>query len=484
MDRTTHIDTLIIGSGFGGIGMAIRLQKSGLASYIILEKAASIGGCWRDNSYPGAACDVPSHLYSYSFEPDFPWSRKFAPQTDINSYIAHCAKKWNLISKVHLNTEVQQADYDSRQQRWRVTTTAGDTYICKILISATGQLSLPAYPHIKGLDEFKGKVFHSAKWDHQYNLTGKHVAVIGSGASAVQLIPEVAKKAKALYVFQRSAPYVLNKPDRAYSSWEQTLKSRFPLIQLLDRWRLYWQHELRFFAFGGNKLAMKLFTHIFQHKLTKEVHSPELRKKLTPDYLMGCKRILISNNYFSTFNEENVSLVTDEVEEVSANTIKTSSQTITNLDAIIFATGFQSTRFLSPIQVTGLSGKKLADVWKDGAEAYLGMAVSGFPNFFMIYGPNTNLGHNSILAMIENQIRYIHSACQVTLLSNRPLNVRPNLQRAFNANIQEKLQHSVWGESCNSWYKTNGGKITNNWYGFVSQYYWLTKRVNMQDYES
>lgn len=479
-----HTDIAIIGSGFGGIGIAIQLQHAGMHNIVLLEKASDVGGCWRDNSYPGAACDVPSHLYSFSFEPKFDWSRKFAPQREIYAYIRHCAEKYHILPKVQFNTEVTAARFDEQQGVWFITTNTGKTISARVLISACGQLNRPAYPRLKGIESFKGEVFHSATWNHNYNLNNKTVAVVGTGASAIQFVPEIGKQVKKLSLFQRSAPYVIPKPDRSYSSWEHALYEKLPTLQTLSRAAMYTHHESRALAMTVFKSALKPFEWQFQRHLHKAIKDPVLRAKLTPDYPLGCKRILISNEYYETLARPNVDVVTDNIAEVTATGIRTKDGQEHPVDAIIYGTGFQATDFLAPMKITGRDGVDLNQVWRDGAEAYLGMTVSGFPNLFLLYGPNTNLGHNSIVYMLESQFSYILDA--VKTLQQRDLrfvDVRSQVQGVYNRWVQKQIKNTIWDAGCTSWYKTASGKNTNNWPGFTLAYRYKTRHFDSQDYE-
>ena len=479
-----HTDIAIIGSGFGGIGIAIQLQHAGMHNIVLLEKASDVGGCWRDNSYPGAACDVPSHLYSFSFEPKFDWSRKFAPQREIYAYIRHCAEKYNILPKVQFNTEVTAARFDEQQGVWFITTNTGKTISARVLISACGQLNRPAYPRLKGIESFKGEVFHSALWNHNYDLNNKTVAVVGTGASAIQFVPEIGKKVKKLSLFQRSAPYVIPKPDRSYGSWEHALYEKLPALQTLSRAAMYTHHESRALAMTVFKSALKPFEWQFHRHLNKAIKDPVLRAKLTPDYPLGCKRILISNEYYETLARPNVDVVTDNIAEVTATGIRTKDGQEHPVDAIIYGTGFQATDFLAPMKITGRDGVDLNQVWRDGAEAYLGMTVSGFPNLFLLYGPNTNLGHNSIVYMLESQFSYILDA--VKTLQQRDLrfvDVRSQVQGVYNRWVQKQIKNTIWDAGCTSWYKTASGKNTNNWPGFTLVYRYKTRHFDSQDYE-
>lgn len=475
---------LIIGAGFAGVGLAIQLQKRGIDDFLVLEKAASVGGTWRDNHYPGAACDVPSHLYSYSFEPKTDWSRKFAPQAEIVAYIQHCVDKHQLAGKIRCNTEVASAEFEQTSGLWRVIGKNGEHYLAQALVSACGQLNQPAYPRIPGLESFAGEAFHSARWNHAYDLAGKRVAVIGTGASAIQFVPEIVPKVQHLTLFQRSAAYVISKPDRAYKRWELALLRRWPWLQQIDRGLKYVQHEVRALAFIHFPALMKLFQFSFQRHLAAAIADPERQRQLQPDYPLGCKRILISNNYFPALAQGNVEIVNQAIQSITAHGVVTADGREHPVDALIYGTGFAATDFLAPMQIKGLRGVELNQAWRDGAEAYKGISVSGFPNLFLLYGPNTNLGHNSILYMLESQFAYVLN-CLGALQQQglRYMDVKPQVQQRFNQHLQQVIRHSIWEQGCTSWYKNAAGKNTNNWPGFTFTYRQQTRHLELADYD-
>ncbi|MEQ3694384.1 MAG: NAD(P)/FAD-dependent oxidoreductase [Thalassolituus sp.] len=475
---------VIIGAGFGGLGMAIKLKAQGQDDIVIIEKGGDVGGCWRDNTYPGAACDVPSHLYSFSFERHYPWSRRFAPQREIFAYQQHCAGKYDVYRHMRFNTEVAKASFDEAQGVWVITLTNDETIFARVLITATGQLNQPAYPKMPGIDAFKGAHFHSARWDHSVDLKGKTVAVIGTGASAIQFVPEVAKVAGKVMLFQRSAAHVLAKPDWAYTEREHRMLKRFPITQTLDRLKIYIANEARVLGFTSLQKAMALFEWQFKQQLKKFIKDPELREKLTPDYPIGCKRILMSNDYYPALAQDHVEVINQGISEVTATGVVDSEGQHHDADVIIYGTGFQATDFLTPMTITGRDGIALNDAWKDGAEAYLGISVNGFPNLFMLYGPNTNLGHNSIIYMLESQIHYVQQCIAAIDSQNlRSLEVRSFVQVSFNNIVQSKISDTVWNKGCHSWYKTESGKNTNNWPGFTFNYRRQTDKLDLNDYD-
>lgn len=474
---------LIIGAGFAGLGLAMRLRQQGVEDFLILEKAAEPGGTWRDNSYPGAACDVPSHLYSFSFEPKTDWSRRYAPQEEIFAYVQQCVAKYQLSPRIRCASEVAEAWFDEAAALWRVTTTDGASFSARALVSACGQLNRPLYPAIPGVERFAGESFHSARWRHDIDLRGKRVAVIGTGASAIQFVPAIVPKVKQLTLFQRTPAYVLAKPDRAYSRFELALMQRWPWTQKLDRGLQYLYHEARGVAFFVLPGLMKLMRASFLRYLARQVDDAGLRAKLTPDYPMGCKRILISNDYYPALAQPQVAVVSEAIREVSAGGVITADGREHAADVLIYGTGFAASDFLAPMQIRGLGGLELNQAWKDGAEAYKGISVSGFPNLFILYGPNTNLGHNSIIYMLESQFPYVLACLERLDQGVRYLDVRKPVQDAWNQRVQHAIEHSVWEQGCSSWYKNAAGKHTNNWSGFTFTYRLHTRRPDWSDYE-
>ncbi|MDF1820718.1 MAG: NAD(P)/FAD-dependent oxidoreductase [Alcanivoracaceae bacterium] len=479
-----HFRAIIIGSGFGGILMGIKLRAAGIEDFIILEKAADLGGTWRDNTYPGAACDVQSHLYSYSFEPKPDWNHKFAHQDEINGYIHHCAGKYGVLPHIRFRTELYSARFDEKDNRWHLRTGDGKALTTDILIAATGQLNKPLFPAIEGRDAFQGEAFHSARWNHDHDLAGKRVAVIGTGASAIQFVPEILPKVASLALFQRSAPWVIRKPDRAFRRWEKKLFAALPLLERLYRAFLYCSYESRALAFTRFKWLLEPWTWAVKRRIRRDVRDPQKREALVPDYKIGCKRILLSNDWYPAMDDDRLDLVTDPVARIEADAVVTRHGNRHTVDTIIYGTGFRATEFLSPIHITGRNSRELADVWKDGAEAYKGIVVNGFPNLFIVYGPNTNLGHNSIIYMLESQAAYIMDC--IHALDQRPgtaLNVKPERQQAFLDQVQASMQRSVWAAGCTSWYVDDNGRNPINWPGFTFSYRRQTKQADLGDFE-
>jgi cation diffusion facilitator CzcD-associated flavoprotein CzcO len=479
---TDPLGVVIIGAGFGGIGMAIRLRQAGIDDFTILEKATDLGGTWRDNTYPGAACDIPSHLYSFSWAPKFDWTRKYPPQEEILDYLRNCAKDYGVLRSIQFGVGVVKAVFDEGNAVWHLRTDRGDELTCRVLISSCGQLNRPAYPDIPGKSEFAGTTFHSARWDHACDLSDKRVAVIGTGASAIQFVPHVAAGAGRVTVFQRSAPYVIAKPDRPYGGWEQRLLSLVPALHTLSRARQYAMQEYLALGFVRYPKLMKVLTTRFRKTLTGQVADSEMRRRLTPDYTIGCKRILISNDYYPAITRPNVSVVTEPIARIGAHGVSTEDGRDHDADVIIFGTGFESQGFLAPMAVRGVAGRELNDAWRDGAEAYLGITVSGFPNLFLLYGPNTNLGHNSIIYMLESQFAYVLGCVKAIRAGLTSIDVRPDIQDAFNSDLRQRLRQTVWATGCTSWYQDETGKITNNWPGFTFVYRRATRRPNPRDF--
>ena len=472
----------IIGTGFGGLGMAARLRQAGIETFTIYEKADDLGGTWRDNTYPGAACDVPSHLYSLSFAPKSDWTRRFPEQAEILEYLHDVAERFHLGPHIRFGAELDAATWDEDEGVWHLELSDGTTDDVDVLVSATGQLNRPHIPEIPGLDTFEGTTFHSARWDHDHDLTGRHVAVVGIGASAIQFVPVVAEHAAQLTLFQRSVNYVGPKPDGAFSDRTKAVFRRVPLARRLYRFSIWARFDARWAWFRQNSRSGALVQGVFDKSLRKLVSDDLPEDAVIPRYPFGCKRILISNDWFPTLLRANVRLVTDPIDQVDASGI-TAGETTTPVDTIIFGTGFESTGFLAPIRITGRDGRDLHAEWADGAEAHLGITVSGFPNLFLLYGPNTNLGHNSIVVMLERQIAYIQT-CIRSLVEERSawLDVKPDAQAESNAQLRDELNRTVWAAACHSWYKTATGRITNNWSGTTVRYWRRTAYPRFGDY--
>jgi cation diffusion facilitator CzcD-associated flavoprotein CzcO len=475
---------LVIGTGFAGLAMAVRLKEAGIHDFTILERASSLGGTWRDNTYPGAACDIQSHLYSFSFEPNPTWTRMFGQQREILAYMEHVAEKYRLMPHMRFDSPVLRAVFDEREGVWDVTTKDGVVHRARVVVSGTGPLNQAAFPQIEGRETFAGKSFHSSNWDHSYSLEGKRVAILGTGASAIQVIPEIADRVASLHVFQRTPPWIMPKPDRPISDRERALFKRVPVTQKLTRAAIYWFLEWRALAFTVNPALLKRAEPLAIRYLEKRVKDPVLREKLRPKYTLGCKRVLMSNDYFETLQKKNVSVVTDSIREIRPDGIVTSDGEVHEVDAIVYATGFHASEAVAPFEVRGTGGRELNELWKDGAEAYLGTSVAGFPNWFLLVGPNTGLGHNSMVFMIESQVTYVLDAIKKMRAKRwKTVDVLPRTQAAFNAKIQERLGTTIWQTGgCTSWYQTRDGKNTTLWPGFTVEFRLRTRRFHEHVY--
>jgi cation diffusion facilitator CzcD-associated flavoprotein CzcO len=477
---------LIIGSGFGGLGLGIQLKRRGIDSFTILEKAPALGGTWRENTYPGAACDVPSLLYSYSFEPKTDWTRKWSPQAEIREYMEHCARKYGILPHVRFGVEVAGARFDEASGTWTVRTTAGEELVADVLVSGVGQLHHPSTPSIPGMDRFRGIQFHSARWNHDVSLAGKRVAVVGNAASAIQFIPEIAPVVSRLLVFQRSANWMFPRGDRAFTPWEHWVLAHVPGAKRFARaWRWAALESLFYPLMRRRRLISALNTRGAIRYMESIVTDPALRRILVPDYPIGGKRVLITDGYYEALVRENVTVVTDEIDRLTEDAIVTRDGTVHPVDAVVYATGFRTNPFLAPMRIEGLGGRLLADEWVEGAHAYYGLTVSGFPNFFMLYGPNTNLGHNSIIFMMEAQMRYVLSALDALESGGlRYLDLRRDVMDAFNAELQAALRETAWAAAGASWYKDAAGRITNNWPWSTLWYWWKTRRIVLDEYRA
>ncbi|MDP3891132.1 NAD(P)/FAD-dependent oxidoreductase [Nocardioides sp.] len=483
MSTSRHPSVTIIGAGFGGLGTALALQQAGLTDVTLLEKADDIGGVWRENTYPGAACDVPSALYSWSFAPHPGWQRRYSGQADILAYIRRTAQERGLRDRVRTGVEVTGATWDERAARWLVHTSAGETLETDVLVSAVGQLSRPVVPAVPGVETFSGPEFHSARWRHDVDLTGKQVAVIGTGASAIQFVPGIVDQVGAMTVFQRSAPYVVPKPDRAYTRLHRWIFARWPRTQALGRRTTFVLSERLNKALVAGTWVTKVLRLAFRLTLRRQLPDPELRAKVTPDYPIGCKRMLFSNDWYPALARPHVDVVTERVTEITPDGVRTDDGSLHPADVIIWGTGFAATDFLVPLRITGTGGQDLHEHWAEGARAHLGMTVPGFPNLFLIYGPNTNLGGSSIISMMEAQAGYLVEAVR-SLAEGRTavLEVRREVADRFDAEMQERLARTVWS-GCDSWYREPGGRVTTNWPGLVAEYQRRAAGFELDDFE-
>lgn len=476
---------LIVGVGLSGLALAIRLKRARVDDFVLLEAGDELGGTWRDNHYPGLVCDIESCLYSYSFEPTPRWTRRFAPQREILEYLKVCAEKHDIQRHIRFNSRVAAARFDERTSTWEVMTTDHRRFRARVLVSACGGLVQPNTPDIPGLERFEGPLFHTARFRHDVPLRGKTVAVIGTGASAAQVIPAIAPIVRKLHVFQRTPPWVLPKPDRAIPSWKRSRARVVSLLQRAERCALYWRKEL--FVGTGFLLVQRLLKPLeasARKHLEQRVPNAALRARLTPKYAIGCKRVVLSNDYLPALLRTNVELVTDRITEIRAGSIITDDGSERAVDVIIAATGFDWTDGSVSFDVTGPGGRNLRDVWRDGAEAYLGTAIAGFPNLFLLLGPNTWVGHTSMVLMIEAQARYIQRAIETMRARNLArVEVRSDVQAAYNRRVQGRFRHTLWATERDSWCRKKPGKNTARWPGYTFEYRWRTRRFDAAAYD-
>ncbi|QUH04758.1 NAD(P)/FAD-dependent oxidoreductase [Saccharopolyspora erythraea] len=475
---------VIVGTGFSGLGTAIKLKQAGIHDFVVLEKSDDLGGTWRDNTYPGCACDVPSLMYSFSFEQNPDWSRFFAGQQEISDYLQHCADKYGVREHIHYGVEFTGAEYDETTRTWRVSTKAGTEYVGRALVSGVGALHIPSYPDLPGVEGFEGEVFHSAQWNHDYDLEGKRVAVVGTGASAIQFVPQIAKEVAQLHLFQRTPPWIQPKPDRPISEGVRKWFRRLPLAQRVARAAVYWLLEARSLVVFSPRFG-RISEMLSKRYIRRTIKDPELRKVVTPDYSIGCKRILLSSDYYPALNRSNVDVRTSGIKEVRKRSVVTGDGEEHAVDAIIYGTGFHVTDAFDHLDIVGREGRKLQDAWKDGMEAHLGITVSGFPNLFFLLGPNTGLGHNSVVFMIESQINYVLSCLRPICRGDiGHIDVRQSVQDEFNREIQSKLSGAVWSEGgCQSWYLDANGINRTIWPGPTWKYWLRTRKADPADYE-
>ncbi|MCP9208558.1 flavin-containing monooxygenase [Streptomyces sp. NEAU-Y11] len=478
-----HVRVAVIGSGFGGLGAAVRLRRAGITDFVILERADAVGGTWRDNSYPGCACDVPSHLYSFSFAPNPDWPRNFSGQPHIRAYLERVTDTFGLRPHLRFGAEVRSLRWDTAALHWEVETVRG-TLTADVVVSATGPLSDPQIPDIPGLDGFPGKVFHSARWDHGFSLRGKRVAMIGTGASAIQIVPAIQEEVGRLTLFQRTPPWVLPRMDRRISGVERWLHGRVPATRALRRGVLWGLRELQVGAFTKRPNELGLIERMAGAHMRRAVKDPRLRTVLTPDYRIGCKRILLSNEYYPALTRPHVDVVASGLREVRGSTLVAADGTETEADAIIFGTGFHVTDVPIAQRVTGAGGTTLAEEWKGGMEALRGSTSAGFPNFLTIIGPNTGLGNSSMILMIEAQLNYMADFIrQLDVLGGKvALDAKPAAVRAYNDMVQRRMERTVWNSGgCDSWYLDNG-RNTTLWPGTTSEFKKVTRRVDLSEY--
>jgi len=477
-----HVRVAIIGTGFSGIGAAIRLKRAGIDDLVLLERADDLGGTWRDNHYPGLCCDVPSHVYSFSFELNKHWTRGFAPGWEIQDYLRSTAQKHGVTERIRYRHEVLEAAWDDEARRWRIET-AGGHFTANFLLSGSGALSDPSTPDIPGLGDFEGKLFHSVHWDHDHDLSGERVAVIGTGASAIQFVPQIQPQVGRLDLYQRTPPWIIPRLDHEITRPEHLLLRWIPFSEALVRALLYWSLETRVIGFKRPRL-MKIAERVARRHMRRQVPDPSLRAKLTPDYTIGCKRVLISDNYYPSLAQPNVNVVTDGIEEIRSGSIVSADGIEREVDTIILGTGFRVTDPPIAERIRGRDGRTLAEHWDGSIQAYLGTAIAGYPNLFFITGPNTGLGHNSMVFMVESQLNYVIDCLRTMRERNaETVEVRPEAQDAFNDQLQASMKGTVWTAGhCKSWYLDATGRNTTLWPSYSWSFRRRTRRFDPESY--
>ena len=479
-----HVRVAIIGAGFGGIGAGARLREAGVTDFVILERASSVGGTWRDNTYPGYACDVPSHLYSFSFAPNPGWSHSFSRQPDIRRYLEWVTQRYRLGPYIRFGTELSQARWDAGRARWQLRTSRGEL-TADVLISAAGPLSEPSMPDIPGLGSFPGEVFHSARWNHDCDLKGKRVAVVGTGASAIQIVPEIQPVVSRLALYQRTPAWIMPRRDRRITPLERWAYRHIPLTQRLSRFGIFAARESVVVAFVKRPGLLKGAQRVALRHMTRSVRDDPLRKKLTPSYVMGCKRILLSNDFYPALAHSNVEVVAAGLAAVDGCVLTAEDGTAREMDVIVFATGFHSIDLPVAERIYGTGGASLADTWRGDLRALRGTTIAGFPNLCMIIGPNTGLGHNSMVEIIESQLRYIVDyLAALDRLGAAALDARQDAQDRWCADIERRMEPTVWATGgCVSWYLNAAGRNPTLWPGSLRRFRRETRRIDVSEYD-
>lgn len=485
---TAEYEVAVIGAGFAGLATAIRLLDEGRDSFVMFERASEVGGIWRDNTYPDCACDIQSHLYSLSRNQNPNWSQQFPPQSEILAYLQNTAARFSLFEKIRYNTEITHMEFDANTALWRLRARDGYETAARTVVLAIGILNRPRIPNIPGLDSFEGEVFHSSNWNQNYELKGKRVAIIGTGASAIQFVPHVAQAVDRMLLFQRSAPWIIPKPNRRYLRMEKFLFRTFPALLQISRNMVFWFNEVRGRALLGNKLMQIGIEAVGRFHIWWSMRNKAKREQVQPLDRFGCKRVLLSNDYFPALDRENVDIFTDPIQEIRKSSIIVQDGSEHPVDAVILGTGFVSAELYADLKIQGLNGRELLSEWQNstGPEAYLGTTISGYPNLLMLLGPNTGLGHNSVVYMAECQVDYLSEYLklidEVEPGSAAYLDVRSEIQDAYNQEIKDKLAQSVWSSGCTSWYETAAGKNTAIWPEGAHRYRDRTRRVVPEHY--
>ena len=477
------ISVAVVGAGFGGVGAAALLTRAGYTDVQVFERGERVGGVWHHNTYPGAACDVPSHLYEFSFAPNPRWSRRYAPQAEIQAYLEDVARREGVMDRIRTNTEVRAARWDDERGRWTLDTSAGP-HEADVLITACGQLAVPSVPPIAGLDRFAGPVFHTAQWRHDVDLAGQRVAVVGTGCSAIQVVPAIAPVVDRVDVYQRSPGWTFPRMDFAYSKRAQRTFERFPALQRLDRAANFGFHEFAALAMTSQHWLLGALRALGRYQINRAIKDPELRRRLTPSDAAGCKRVMVTDEWYPTLVQPNVELVSERIAEITEDGVRTADGRERGADVLVLATGFQAHGFVAPMEIFGVGGRALADEWSPVPRAYLGLSVPGFPNMFLLYGPNTNGGSGSVVYTLEAGIGHVIAALgELERVQARTIEVRRDAAQAFDRGLRVALAETVWHTGCTSWYLDEHGNDPNQWPWLWSTYRRRTARLTPGAYE-
>jgi cation diffusion facilitator CzcD-associated flavoprotein CzcO len=473
----------VVGGGFGGVGAAAMLKRAGYEDVTVFERGERVGGVWHHNTYPGAACDIPSHLYEFSFAPNPRWSRRYAPQAEIQAYLEEIASRYGVRDRIRTSTEVLSARWDESRDTWVLETTAG-THEANVLVTACGQLSVPTVPPIPGLDSFAGPAFHTARWRHDVDLTGKRVAVIGTGCSAIQVVPAIQPIVDQVDVYQRSPGWTFPKMDFPYSERSQRLFERFPALQRLDRAAIFYFQELAAAGMTKHRWLLPAFRAISRRRINQAITDPELRRKVTPTDEIGCKRIMLTDEWYPALTKPNVELIAGRIAEVTAAGIRTQDGGERPADVLVLATGFATHGFVAPMEIAGAGGRRLSEAWADVPRAYLGLSVPDFPNMFLLYGPNTNGGSGSVVNTIESGVNHVIAALrELDRAEARRIEVSRAAAERFDRELRAALAGTVWHSGCTNWYVDENGHDPNQWPWLWTTYRRRTERLEPDTYE-
>jgi cation diffusion facilitator CzcD-associated flavoprotein CzcO len=473
----------VVGGGFGGVGAAAMLKRAGYEDVTVFERGERVGGVWHHNTYPGAACDIPSHLYEFSFAPNPRWSRRYAPQAEIQAYLEEIASRYGVRDRIRTSTDVLSARWDEARDTWVLETTAG-THEANVLVTACGQLSVPTVPPIPGLDSFAGPAFHTARWRHDVDLTGKRVAVIGTGCSAIQVVPAIQPIVDQVDVYQRSPGWTFPKMDFPYSERSQRLFERFPALQRLDRAAIFYFQELAAAGMTKHRWLLPAFRAISRRRINQAITDPELRRKVTPTDEIGCKRIMLTDEWYPALTKPNVELIADRIAEVTAAGIRTQDGGERPADMLVLATGFATHGFVAPMEIAGAGGRRLSEAWADVPRAYLGLSVPDFPNMFLLYGPNTNGGSGSVVNTIESGVNHLIAALrELDRTEARRIEVSRAAAERFDRELRAALAGTVWHSGCTNWYVDENGHDPNQWPWLWTTYRRRTERLEPDTYE-